>query len=415
MAKIKALVPTYLKDFECIGNKCEDTCCKSWTITVDKHTYKKYKKLKKGHYNPILSNSVSLNKEKNNIYNYAEIKLNSDNYCPLLNENGLCSIYINLSYDYMPLTCKVYPRKINKIDGEIEMSLSPSCPEVVRKALLSKDKMEFEYTELEYQDYMKIANQFIYTKKDVLKKEEHRYFWDIRIASISILQNRKFDIVARLMLLGMMYKKIENCIKNNQYYLIVEEISKFMNIVENADISDIFDKIEKNKEIQAYISKIMINIISSKNNGEKTISFVKGAKKVFETSNDEELFLDGLSIAKYKIFVEEGVNPFIKKNSHIIENYLVNQYFFYCMPFGDEFETIWDSLMFLCIQYLMLKTLMIGSMYIKNTINEEDMVDIIYSMCRDLEHKNNYHKNIVEGTHNLEFDTLGGLYILIHD
>ena len=46
MSKLKALVPQYLKDFTCIGSNCEETCCKNWKITVDKETYKKYKRLK---------------------------------------------------------------------------------------------------------------------------------------------------------------------------------------------------------------------------------------------------------------------------------------------------------------------------------------------------------------------------------
>ncbi|WXR62260.1 hypothetical protein WG909_03245 [Peptostreptococcaceae bacterium AGR-M142] len=34
------LVPTYFKDFRCIGASCEDTCCKGWDVFVDKNAYK---------------------------------------------------------------------------------------------------------------------------------------------------------------------------------------------------------------------------------------------------------------------------------------------------------------------------------------------------------------------------------------
>lgn len=34
----------YYKEFKCIGNKCEDHCCKGGTIIIDEKTFKNYKK-----------------------------------------------------------------------------------------------------------------------------------------------------------------------------------------------------------------------------------------------------------------------------------------------------------------------------------------------------------------------------------
>lgn len=62
MSKLKALVPEYLKDFTCIGSTCEETCCKNWKITVDKETYKKYKRLKNNDFHPLKDNKVIKNK-----------------------------------------------------------------------------------------------------------------------------------------------------------------------------------------------------------------------------------------------------------------------------------------------------------------------------------------------------------------
>ena len=36
----------YLDEFKCIGGKCEDTCCKEWSVYVDKDTYEKYDSIK---------------------------------------------------------------------------------------------------------------------------------------------------------------------------------------------------------------------------------------------------------------------------------------------------------------------------------------------------------------------------------
>lgn len=36
MTKFNVLSIDYYKAFKCIGNKCEDNCCKGWKITIDK-------------------------------------------------------------------------------------------------------------------------------------------------------------------------------------------------------------------------------------------------------------------------------------------------------------------------------------------------------------------------------------------
>ena len=35
-------IPKYMKNFECIGKDCIDSCCVGWNIQIDKNTYKKY-------------------------------------------------------------------------------------------------------------------------------------------------------------------------------------------------------------------------------------------------------------------------------------------------------------------------------------------------------------------------------------
>ncbi len=36
-----ALVPRYMHQFSCIGSECEDTCCTTWDVYVDKKGYMK--------------------------------------------------------------------------------------------------------------------------------------------------------------------------------------------------------------------------------------------------------------------------------------------------------------------------------------------------------------------------------------
>ena len=40
--KMKTVVPSYYKEFRCIADKCNHSCCKGWEIDIDDETYKKY-------------------------------------------------------------------------------------------------------------------------------------------------------------------------------------------------------------------------------------------------------------------------------------------------------------------------------------------------------------------------------------
>ena len=38
-------IPDYYKEFTCIADRCEDTCCAGWQIVIDKKSLAKYKKM----------------------------------------------------------------------------------------------------------------------------------------------------------------------------------------------------------------------------------------------------------------------------------------------------------------------------------------------------------------------------------
>jgi len=55
-------VPDYYKEFSCLADKCEDTCCAGWQIVVDKKSLKKYKE-ETGDYRKKLKKAVDFRNE----------------------------------------------------------------------------------------------------------------------------------------------------------------------------------------------------------------------------------------------------------------------------------------------------------------------------------------------------------------
>ncbi|MCL6270093.1 flagellin lysine-N-methylase [Sansalvadorimonas sp. 2012CJ34-2] len=139
----QVLYPKFYRDFSCIGPNCEHHCCQSWRITIDKKTYKIYKKSTDPVLRDITRNQMSRPRQQTD-HEYRLINLKSDSSCPLQNKDGTCYIHCNHGEKLLSATCKTYPRQTKSLTGKIEPSLSLSCPEAARKILLDPSAMMFE-------------------------------------------------------------------------------------------------------------------------------------------------------------------------------------------------------------------------------------------------------------------------------
>ena len=141
---MKDLKPNYFDKFICIGHKCPDTCCQGWSIDVDQKSHKKYE---------ILNNSYRKNnniskflkkKPYPNTHNYSQIEMKKNGLCPFLDINKLCKIQSKLGEDYLPNTCKVFPRRMVDFNEIKVKTLSLACPEAARLCLTQKNSMEIK-------------------------------------------------------------------------------------------------------------------------------------------------------------------------------------------------------------------------------------------------------------------------------
>ncbi len=114
---MKICEPTYFSEFNCIADRCTDTCCRYWQVELDAESYNTVSRYKK-----ILNLRIK-GKDDNSVI----IPLCSGN-CPFLDASLLCNLYKDLGHDSLPYTCRVYPRFYNTIGGYEERGLSFSCP-----------------------------------------------------------------------------------------------------------------------------------------------------------------------------------------------------------------------------------------------------------------------------------------------
>ena len=132
---MKLFAPTYYKNFKCIADRCEHSCCIGWEIDIDEHTLEKYRYLKDGYGSAILE---SISQEETPHFCLCE-----GDRCPHLDEHGLCKIILGVGEDYLCDICREHPRFYN-FTSVAEVGLGMSCPEAARLILSYPDFVSME-------------------------------------------------------------------------------------------------------------------------------------------------------------------------------------------------------------------------------------------------------------------------------
>ncbi len=141
---MKLYAPTYYKQFKCIADKCEHSCCIGWEIDIDEDTLAKYSALKDG-YGAVIADSISMEETPH-------FRLGEGDRCPHLDEHGLCRIILRVGEDHLCDICREHPRFYN-FTSVAEVGLGMSCPEAARLILSSPEyALTEEIGEVEAED-----------------------------------------------------------------------------------------------------------------------------------------------------------------------------------------------------------------------------------------------------------------------
>jgi len=177
-------IPDYYKEFACIADGCEDTCCAGWQIVIDKESLQNYKRIR-GDFRKRMLKSVN--------WIGGTFRQDKDKRCAFLNKNNLCDLYLALGESGFCKTCREYPRHTEEFEGVREITLSLSCPEVARIVMNRKEPVQFISYEKDGEEEFDDFDPFFYS---VLN--------DARNEMIRLLQNRSLTVAERTVLvLGM--------------------------------------------------------------------------------------------------------------------------------------------------------------------------------------------------------------------
>lgn len=347
--------PDYYKKFQCIAEKCEDTCCAGWGIAIDEKSLEKYKNFQGGFGNR-LRNSIDW-KEKS----FEQV----GKRCAFLNEDGLCDIYSEAGKDMLCLTCKRYPRHYEEFENLREVSLSLSCPEVARMILGNKEKVTFlnsyrETKEEEYEDF----DFFLFTK-----------LLEMREFFMEILQNRQLSLEYRMAFLLATCHDLQNRISKGELFEIDELLRKYRKAGFQRKADSRFAEYE-GCPLESFetIKTIFENLYQLEVLDERWTGFLKECEGIIY--KDENTYLA----------LKEDFKKYYKEKEYEYEQILV--YFL----FGYFTGAVYDGKAFDKVRFAVVNTLLIRELDIALWIKSGKQldfcgqVDLVHKFARELEH-----------------------------
>ena len=117
---MKLVAPDYYKDFVCIADRCNHSCCIGWEIDIDEESLGRFETLK-GDYGPILRSRIDYEGE------VPHFRLGEGERCPFLQENGLCEMILTIGEDSLCQICTDHPRYRNYFADHTEIGLGLCC------------------------------------------------------------------------------------------------------------------------------------------------------------------------------------------------------------------------------------------------------------------------------------------------
>ena len=381
------LQPKYVADFQCAGSKCDAKCCRNlWLIDIDRETYKKYQRIK----NPSMRKKILTSMQPSITRVGFKIKFNENGACPLLCEDNFCYVQKNLGEDALSETCKLYPRRLNKIGNYQFRVLSMTCPVAAEQALLSPYGMELQQLSCEDDSAAwKLAVKNTHSKE----VSDDLAAVHIMMGGLAILQNTSYTFEQRLVLLGLFLDRVEDCRQDVE--AVAGLIDYYNSDTFQQEISNLWDN------WQYYPTAHQ--------------QFMKGIITVLEQQKEKLL----IASEPWQI-MNQYYNNIYEKRHHVIqdnfgsvlERYWQHEWLFHAYPysFGGGFLHNYFSYL---IAYEMCQLLIHSTYALDDALKEKNIFDVLGLFSRALDHRRNFSKALVKETAIFENEPLKLMQVLL--
>jgi len=399
---LSALMPRFVERFRCIGASCEDTCCSGWTVHVDKKTYKAYRKEAGPALDRMMANMTRL---ENGAANgaYAEIRAVGElHQCPAL-QDGICSVQASLGESYLSDVCHAYPRTNLSMNGVAEQSITLSCPEAARLALLVEDAFDF-------------VESPVHTRKTAVREVGSRFGMapalvaEARIFCLNLLQTRELALWQRLALLGVFCESLSALCARDAHAELPTLIQDFMRLVDNGELTATLDLVQSDYRAQAMVFATLWGTKGFTADSPREQAMMNQIAARFGADEHGQVSADGLVFA-YRRGLKR-LETALAATPWLLEHYLLNEVFSQIIPFNGS--TPYDSYVQLMARFGLLRLVLAIQC---NNDGDVPPVGVLVSTvqlhCRRFQHVPSYTKRVNSSLHESGWAQLNKLYTLL--
>lgn len=244
------LTPKYVTQFHCLGGDCPDSCCAGWQVTIDKDTFRDYRRVA----HPVLKSLFQLHlvqSDKNSYAAHGKLSLrSSDQNCGLHATDGSCQVQNILGEEALSDTCYIYPRSVLKIGDRFEQCLTLSCPEAARLALTLDDAYEFTSTEFTSRQSTTAELPSVHGF-DVLAMDE------IRLLCVQLFQTAGLTNTERLVFLGWLCSQLDELIASKSQGNALEVLKQLTELVESGGLQSAVAELASHPALAASVFSIL--------------------------------------------------------------------------------------------------------------------------------------------------------------
>jgi len=354
-------------------------CCRhNWQIRIDKNTYEKYKKLKNNLGKEFLDKINVVSKDPF----IAIIVTNEDGSCHFLDDKGFCSIQLKLGYDYLSRTCRIHPRSISYINGIFETFLELSCEEAVRVILFEQEPMTFEEAVLEPDGSGNvIPNRMLTAEKYTSARNAVEIFNKLRMTSIAIVQNRKYILRFRMLLLCMLIEQVNQLFSARQDSAVIKAADESLALLSTGVYDSIAEQMPGGVDIDFDLVLDILKDMSRRDD------------ERFRNILAQSLEGHGISTDTYELPVEfadeykKSYLRFFADKEYIFENYVVNHILMEGFPFnyGKE-HGVMPNFADLLAKFNLVEFLLVGVCKYHNKFDEWSLIDCVSAFARCYDH-----------------------------
>lgn len=399
-----ALMPLYYKDFHCLMEACQNTCCAGgWKIEFNKKDYLAIKRAvddtKDANLKELCQKSMARLREKQHDGFYAGFPMNEANHCGFLREDGLCALQLTCGEKALPNVCKVFPRMEYLTLVAKEFSLSPACEGVLALLWDLPEGIDFWEEPLEKKDW----------KTYEAENPAVARFGDIRSFCIDILQERSLKLPQRLLFLGFILQQLRDADWNTEE-TVDAWLERGGKLLHDPAVAAELNKLPGNRNMFLANNHRVITAFMARRSSSATLAY-----ELWSSISTITVGVDGMKQITFQeeryAQLEKQLEKLLGHSEYFFENLMVSIFFCLGLPALASPEKLWQSYVNLCNLYSVYRFVAVCGC--AKEVSRERLFYVLGGISRSLLHNDTRRHQLRDELFQNDSATLAHMAILV--